>query len=75
VPELDGLKEELVYLRLWLGIVVVAEISLAGWFASALENASLSLLCLAIIAIIVLGAIMLALHRKIDRRIEDVRTL
>jgi hypothetical protein len=30
MSELDRLKEQLVYLRLWLGIVVVAEISLSG---------------------------------------------
>ena len=36
---LDRLKEQLVYLRLWLGIVVVAEISLIGWLASAVETA------------------------------------
>jgi hypothetical protein len=38
-PELDRLKEQLVYLRLWLGIVVVAEISLLGWLASAVGTA------------------------------------
>ena len=30
MPQLDGLKEELLYLRLWLGIIVVAEISVIG---------------------------------------------
>ena len=43
MSELDRLKEQLVYLRLWLGIVVVAEISLMGWLASAFETAPLRL--------------------------------
>jgi hypothetical protein len=30
VSELDRLKEQLVYLRFWLGIMVVTEISLVG---------------------------------------------
>jgi hypothetical protein len=33
MSELDRVKEELVYLRFWLGIMVVTEITLAGWLA------------------------------------------
>ncbi len=55
MSELDRLKEQLVYLRLWLGIVVVAEISLVGWLASAVETASVRLLTLAIATAVLLG--------------------
>ena len=75
VPELDGLKEQLVYLRLWLGIVVVAEISLVGWFASAAETATPRLFWLAIIGIMSLATGIVLLHRRIDRRIEVIRRL
>ncbi len=34
VSELDRLKEQLVYLRFWLGIMVVTEITLVGWLIS-----------------------------------------
>ena len=75
MPELDGLKEQLVYARLWLGIVVVAEISLIGWFASALETAAARLLMLAIVGIMSLAAAILLLHRHIVQRIKEIRSL
>lgn len=75
MPELDGLKEQLVYLRLWLGIMVVAEISLIGWLASALETATSRLLYLAILGIMSLGLAILLLHRRIGRRIKEIRSL
>jgi hypothetical protein len=75
MPELDGLKEQTVYFRLWLGIVVVAEISLIGWLASALETATPRLLFLAIVGMMLLGASIFLLHREIERRIERIRRL
>jgi len=75
MPELDGLKEVLAYLRLWLGMIAVAEISLIGWTASAVETASPRLLFLSAVVIIVLGAGVFLLHRRIGRRIEQIRSL
>jgi hypothetical protein len=75
MPELDALKEELAYLRLWLGMLAISEISLLGWFASALETARPRLLTLAIVVIIVLGVGVLLLHRETGRRITEIRSL
>jgi hypothetical protein len=75
VSELDRLKEQLVYLRLWLGIIVVAEIGLVGWVASAAETASTTLLWLAAATAILLGFGILLLHRQIQRRIEEIGRL
>ena len=75
VSELDRLKEQLVYLRLWLGIVVVAEISLVGWLASAVETASVRLLTLAIATAVLLGFGIFMLHRQIQRRIDEIGRL
>ena len=72
---LDGIKEQLAYLRLWLGILVVAEISLVGWTISAVESAVPRLLVLGIIGIMFLGLAVLLLHQQIDRRIEEIRSL
>jgi hypothetical protein len=71
---LDGLKEELAYLRLWLGMLAVSEISLLGWTTSAVETASARLLSLAIVVIMVLGLAIFLLHRIIERRIEQIRS-
>jgi hypothetical protein len=72
MPELDGVREQLVYLRLWLGIIVVAEISLIGWTASAVDTASPRLLTLAFAVTMVLAMGIFLLHRRIKRRIEHV---
>jgi hypothetical protein len=34
MSELDRVKEQLVYLRFWLGIMVVTEITLVAWLIS-----------------------------------------
>jgi len=75
MSDLDRLKEQLVYLRLWLGIVVVAEISLVGWLASAVDSASSRLLALAIAAAVLLGLGIFLLHRQIQRRIDEIGRL
>jgi hypothetical protein len=75
MPELDALKEELAYLRLWLGMLAVTHISLTGWTASAIDTASTRLLSLAVAVMIVLGTGVLLLNRLIERRIERIRRL
>ena len=75
MSELDRLKEQLVYLRLWLGIVVVAEISLVGWLASVVETAPVRLLALAIATAVLLGFGIFLLHRQIQRRIDEIGKL
>jgi hypothetical protein len=75
VSELDHLKEELVYLRLWLGILVVAEISVLGWLASAFDTAAVRLLGLAFAAGVSLALGIVLLHRQIKRRIDEIRKL
>jgi len=75
MPELDGLKEELAYLRLWLGMLAVSEISVLGWTASSVETAPARLLSLAIVVIMVLGMAIFLLHRMIKRCIEQIRSL
>ena len=49
MPELYALKEELAYLRLWLGMLAVTHISLIGWTASSVDTASARLLTLAVL--------------------------
>jgi hypothetical protein len=75
VSELDRLKEQLIYLRLWMGIVVVAEISLLGWLVSAAESASDTVRWLAIATAVLLGFGIYLLHRQIQRRIDEIGRL
>ena len=66
MPELDALKEELAYLRLWLGMLAVTHISLIGWTASSVETASARLLTLAVAVIIGLGTNVYPEAKRLD---------
>jgi hypothetical protein len=39
MTEIDGAKEEIAYLKLWLGIMVVTGISLIGWLLGNFRSA------------------------------------
>lgn len=75
MSELDRIKEQLVYLRFWLGIMVVTDISLVGWLASTVDTATTALLIFAIAGIVVLSLGIFLLHRQIERRIEQIGRL
>ena len=75
MSELDRLKEQLVYLRLWLGIIVVADISLIGWLASATETATPTRVAFAVLGVVVLSLGIFFLHRQIEQRIEQIGRL
>jgi hypothetical protein len=75
VPELDRLKEQVAYLKLWQGMMVVADISLVGWLASAADGTRPVLISLAVItiALVTIGIVMV--HRQIERRIDQIGKL
>lgn len=75
MSELDRLKEQLVYLRFWLGIMVVTEITLVGWLISTPNTADPVLWSLAAVGAILLGVGIFLLHRQVERRIEELRRL
>jgi len=55
--------------------MVVADISLVGWLASASDTATPTLLSFAIVVILVLSVGIFLLHRQIERRIEQIGRL
>ncbi len=67
MSELDRLKEQLVYLRFWLGIMVVTEITLVGWLISTPNTADPVLWSLAAVGVVLLGFGIFLLHRQIER--------
>ena len=72
VSELDRLKEQLVYLRFWLGIMVVTDISLVGWLVSTADTVAASLRIYAIVGVVFLTLGIVLLHREIERRIDQI---
>jgi hypothetical protein len=75
VSELDRLKEQLVYLRFWLGIMVVTEITLVGWLISTPDTADPVLWSLAAVGAVLLGIGIFIVHRQIERRIDEIGKL
>ncbi len=75
MSELDRVKEQLVYLRFWLGIMGVTEISLFGWLVSTAETAASTLIAFATGGLILIGLGIFLLHRAIERRIEQIGRL
>ena len=75
MSELDHLREEVAYLKLWLGIVVVTDISLAGWLLSSSDTAAPYTVFFAVMGLILLSAGIVVLHRRIERRISRIKEL
>jgi hypothetical protein len=75
VPELDRLKEQVAYLKLWLGIMVVTDISLVGWLASAADGTRPVLVALAVITVALVTTGIVMVHRHIERRIDQIGKL
>ena len=75
MSELDRLKEQLVYLRFWLGIMVVTEITSVGWLISTPTMADPVLWSLAAVGAVVLGVGIVLVHRQIERRIDQIGKL
>jgi len=75
MSELDVRKEKIAYLKVWLGILVVTDISTFGWLISNVDTASALLLWAAVIAVVAFTTGIFLLHRRIDRHIESLREL
>ena len=52
MSELDVAKEQIAYLKVWLGILVVTDISVFGWLISNLGTATAPLLWAAVTAVV-----------------------
>ncbi len=75
VSELDVAKEQIAYLKVWLGILVITVISLLGWLASNLSKAEPMLLGAGAIAAIIATGGVFVIHQRIEQRIESLRGL
>jgi len=75
MSELDVAKEQIAYLKFWLGVMVVTDISLFGWLISNAASTTLQLLVGACLAVIAITAGIAVLHRRIERQIQALRGL
>lgn len=75
MPEIDRLKEQLVYLRFWLGIMVVTEITVVGWLISTPTSANTRLWFIGAFGAGLLGVGIYLVHRQVERRIDQIGKL
>ena len=75
MSELERLKEQVAYLKLWQGVMVVTDISLVGWLASAANSTRPLLVALAVIALVLVTVGIVMAHRHIERRIDQIGKL
>ena len=75
MSELDVAKEQIAYLKFWLGIFVVTDISLFGWVLSNVRSATLLLVFGGCFAIVATTVSIVLLHHRIERQIESLREL
>jgi len=73
MPELDRVREKIAYLKFWQGIMVVTDISLLGWLLTTADSSNR--VVLAVVGVVSLTLGILALHRQIDRRIDQTGRL
>jgi hypothetical protein len=75
MSELEVAKEQIAYLKFWLGVMVVTDISLFGWLVSNADSTSVRLLAGGCIAVVVITVGIVLLHRRIERQIQGLRGL
>jgi hypothetical protein len=73
MSELDVAKEKIAYLKVWLGILLVTDISTFGWLISNVDAAATLLLWAAAMVVVALTMSILLLHRRIERHIHSLR--
>jgi len=75
MSELDLAKETIAYLKFWLGVMVVSDISLVGWLLSNAGVASEVKTYGAIIGIGVITTSAFVVHKRIEYIISTLKEL
>ena len=71
----DMVKEEIAYLKLWVGILVVTDISLLGWLMGEMDNLDVLRGSGGAIFVVAITLFIVSLHRRIDGRINSLGDL
>jgi len=75
MAEIDEIKEELNYLKVWLGIIVITTIGLIGWLINNYEVASDLKVIADVIAIIGLTISIIIIDKNIKNKIKSLKDL
>lgn len=75
MSKLDLAREQIAYLKLWLGIMVAVGISLTGWLLSHFDSAKAVLVFADIAALLANGFGAYAIHKRIEAKIAQLEEL
>ena len=75
MSEVDLLKEKIAYLKLWLSIMVVTDISMVGWLLGNYTAAKWALIAGDIVAICFMSFGIYVLHKRIEKEMERLKEL
>lgn len=75
MSELDGAKEDIAYLKLWLGIMIVTGVSLIGWLLANFRSAHWLLVGGGLVGLLLIGFGCVTLHHRIESKIDEVKRL
>lgn len=75
MSKLDRAKEQIAYLKLWLGILVATIISLTGWLISNFQTVHWVLIIASILALLSIGFAGYSIHRRIEEKIALLEEL
>ena len=75
MAEIDEIKEELNYLKVWLGIIVITAIGLISWLINNYETSSNLKIIADMIAIIGLTISIILIDRNIKNKIKSLKDL
>ena len=75
MSKLDVAKVHIAYLKLWLGIVIVTDISLMGWLLGNFRSAGWALILGDIVALICVSWGCYSLHTRIESAIAKLEEL
>ena len=75
MAKIDEIKEEINFLKVWLGILVVTIFGMIGWGVSHINDVGKVLLILDFGAIIILSSIVATINYAIIKKIKSLKDL
>ena len=73
--KIDEIKEELNYLKVWLGIIVITTIGLIGWLVNHYETSSTLKIWSDIVAVVILTISIIVIDKNIKKKIKSLKDL
>ena len=75
MSKLDKTKETINQFRVWLGILVLTDISLVGWLASNMNKDDGVRVVLASLSVFILSGLIVFIEKRIRKTIEELEEL